>query len=74
MGHVSAGFKHCNHAAESRQSSRSLSDVRCLRDAVGVVFAIEAARAVAEAGGPSALDVINFQDEEGRFGSLTGSS
>ena len=41
-----------------------------LDGALGVVFALEAARAVAEAGGPAAIDVVNFQDEEGRFGSL----
>ena len=44
-----------------------------LDGALGVVFALEASRAVQEAGGPNAIDVINFQDEEGRFGALTGS-
>jgi N-carbamoyl-L-amino-acid hydrolase len=45
-----------------------------LDGALGVVYALEAARALAEAGGPSAIDVVNWQDEEGRFGSLVGSS
>ena len=45
-----------------------------LDGALGVVYALEAARALRDAGGPAAIDVVNFQDEEGRFGSLTGSS
>lgn len=45
-----------------------------LDGALGVIYALEAARALRDAGGPSAIDVINFQDEEGRFGSLVGSS
>jgi N-carbamoyl-L-amino-acid hydrolase len=45
-----------------------------LDGALGVIYALEAARALAEAGGPSAIDVVNWQDEEGRFGSLVGSS
>ena len=45
-----------------------------LDGALGVVYALEAARALSEAGSPAAIDVVNFQDEEGRFGSLTGSS
>ena len=45
-----------------------------LDGALGMVFGLEACRAVAEAGGPAVLDLINFQDEEGRFGSLVGSS
>ena len=44
------------------------------RRGAGVIYALEAARAVAEAGLPPAIDVINFQDEEGRFGVLTASS
>ena len=45
-----------------------------LDGALGVVYALEACRAVAEAGGPAVLDLVNFQDEEGRFGSLVGST
>jgi len=45
-----------------------------LDGALGVVFALEAARAVAEAGVPAAIDVIKFQDEEALFGSLVGST
>jgi N-carbamoyl-L-amino-acid hydrolase len=44
-----------------------------LDGALGVVFALEAARAVAEAGGPGGVDVIAFADEEGHFGSFLGS-
>ena len=44
-----------------------------LDGALGVVAALEVARAAFEAGGP-AISVVSFQDEEGRFGGLTGSS
>lgn len=44
-----------------------------LDGALGVIAALEVARAAREAGGP-AISVVSFQDEEGRFGGLTGSS
>lgn len=44
-----------------------------LDGALGVVMALEIARATAEAGGPP-VSVVNFQDEEGRFGVTTGSA
>lgn len=44
-----------------------------LDGALGVIVALEVARAAKEAGGPP-VSVVNFQDEEGRFGALTGSS
>ena len=44
-----------------------------LDGALGVVAGLEVARAAREAGGP-AVSVVSFQDEEGRFGGLTGSS
>ena len=46
-----------------------------LDGALGVIYALEAARAVAEAGGPGGVDVIAFADEEGHFsgGSFLGS-
>ncbi|WP_395172766.1 hydantoinase/carbamoylase family amidase [Roseibium alexandrii] len=40
---------------------------------LGVIAALEIARAAKEPGGPP-VSVVNFQDEEGRFGALTGSS
>lgn len=43
-----------------------------LDGALGVVAGLEIARAAKEDGGP-AISVVNFQDEEGRFGILTGS-
>ncbi|MCY6382085.1 hydantoinase/carbamoylase family amidase [Hoeflea prorocentri] len=43
-----------------------------LDGAFGVIAALEAARASIEAGGPP-IAVVSFQDEEGRFGALTGS-
>ncbi|MCH2165256.1 MAG: hydantoinase/carbamoylase family amidase [Marinovum sp.] len=43
-----------------------------LDGALGVMAALEIARAAQEAGGP-AISVVNFQDEEGRFGVTTGS-
>ncbi|MEM6489355.1 MAG: hydantoinase/carbamoylase family amidase, partial [Pseudomonadota bacterium] len=44
-----------------------------LDGALGVVYALEAARAVHEAGGPGGVDVIAFADEEGHFGHFLGS-
>ncbi len=44
-----------------------------LDGALGVVAALEVARASREAGGPP-VSVVSFSDEEGRFGVTTGSS
>ncbi|MEM9393763.1 MAG: hydantoinase/carbamoylase family amidase [Pseudomonadota bacterium] len=44
-----------------------------LDGALGVIAALEVARASAEQGGPP-ISVVSFQDEEGKFGALTGSS
>ncbi|MBR9842874.1 MAG: hydantoinase/carbamoylase family amidase [Rhodobacteraceae bacterium] len=44
-----------------------------LDGALGVMAALEVARAAREAGGP-AVSVVSFQDEEGRFGVTTGST
>ncbi|MFK7754212.1 MAG: hydantoinase/carbamoylase family amidase [Sedimentitalea sp.] len=44
-----------------------------LDGALGVIAGLEVARAALENGGP-AVSVVSFQDEEGRFGGLTGSS
>ena len=44
-----------------------------LDGALGVVAALEVARASRESGGP-AVSVVSFQDEEGRFGVTTGSA
>lgn len=44
-----------------------------LDGALGVIAALEVARASREAGGPP-MSIVSFQDEEGRFGALTGSS
>jgi N-carbamoyl-L-amino-acid hydrolase len=44
-----------------------------LDGALGVVAALEVARAAREGGGP-AISVVSFQDEEGRFGVTTGSA
>ena len=43
-----------------------------LDGAYGVIAALEVSRASSEAGGP-AVAAVSFQDEEGRFGALTGS-
>ena len=44
-----------------------------LDGALGVVAGLEVARASRESGGPP-VSVVSFQDEEGRYGGLTGSS
>lgn len=43
-----------------------------LDGALGVIAALEIARAAKEVGGPP-VSVVSFQDEEGRFGTCTGS-
>ncbi|WP_306047099.1 hydantoinase/carbamoylase family amidase [Nioella sp. MMSF_3534] len=43
-----------------------------LDGALGVIMGLEVARASREAGGP-AISCVSFQDEEGRYGALTGS-
>ncbi len=44
-----------------------------LDGALGVIAALEVARASVEAGGPQ-VSVVSFEDEEGRFGVTTGSA
>jgi len=44
-----------------------------LDGALGVIAALEVARAAREAGGPP-ISVVSFEDEEGRFGVTTGSA
>ena len=44
-----------------------------LDGALGCVYALEAARALQEAGGDAGVDVVVFADEEGHFGSFLGS-
>jgi beta-ureidopropionase / N-carbamoyl-L-amino-acid hydrolase len=44
-----------------------------LDGALGCVYALEASRAMKEAGGGAGVDVVVFADEEGHFGSFLGS-
>jgi N-carbamoyl-L-amino-acid hydrolase len=44
-----------------------------LYGALGCVYALEAARAIREAGGDGGVDVVVFCDEEGHYGSFLGS-
>jgi len=44
-----------------------------LDGALGCVYALEAARAIHEAGGDTGVDVVVFCDEEGHYGSFLGS-
>jgi N-carbamoyl-L-amino-acid hydrolase len=44
-----------------------------LDGALGCVYALEASRAIREAGGDIGVDVVVFADEEGHFGSFLGS-
>ena len=44
-----------------------------LDGALGCVYALEAARAIQEAGGDTGVDVVVFCDEEGHYGSFLGS-
>jgi N-carbamoyl-L-amino-acid hydrolase len=44
-----------------------------LDGALGCVYALEASRAIREAGGDTGVDVVVFVDEEGHYGSFLGS-
>jgi len=44
-----------------------------LDGALGCIYALEASRAIKEAGGGTGVDVVVFADEEGHFGSFLGS-
>ncbi len=44
-----------------------------LDGALGCIYALEASRAIKEAGGDTGVDVVVFCDEEGHFGSFLGS-
>jgi len=44
-----------------------------LDGALGCIYALEASRAIREAGGDAGVDVVVFCDEEGHFGSFLGS-
>ncbi len=44
-----------------------------LDGALGCIYALEASRAIREAGGDTGVDVVVFCDEEGHFGSFLGS-
>ena len=50
-----------NRAYSRPPTSRPPTEGGWLDGALGVCYALEAARAIQEAGGPSAVDVINFQ-------------
>ena len=51
----------------------SQNEAGWLDGALGCIYALEAARAIHEAGGDTGVDVVVFADEEGHFGSFLGS-
>ena len=53
--------------------SESQNHAGWLDGALGVIYGLEVARAVHAAGGPGAVDVVSFADEEGHYGAFTGS-
>jgi N-carbamoyl-L-amino-acid hydrolase len=57
----------------SGSHSESQNQAGWLDGALGVIYALEASRAIAESGGGGGVDVIAFFDEEGHFGSYLGS-
>lgn len=57
----------------SGSHSESQNQAGRLDGALGVIYALEASRAIAESGGGGGVDVIAFFDEEGHFGSYLGS-
>jgi len=51
----------------------SQNEAGWLDGALGCIYALEASRAINEAGGDIGVDVVVFADEEGHFGSFLGS-
>jgi len=51
----------------------SQNEAGWLDGALGCIYALEASRAIREAGGGTGVDVVVFADEEGHFGSFLGS-
>jgi N-carbamoyl-L-amino-acid hydrolase len=73
IGNILGKSKAVGAKALSGSHLESQNHAGWLDGALGCVYALEAARAIHEAGGDTGVDVVVFCDEEGHFGSFLGS-
>jgi beta-ureidopropionase / N-carbamoyl-L-amino-acid hydrolase len=73
IGNVFGKSAATGRKALSGSHIESQNQAGWLDGALGVIFALEASRAIGEAGGDIGVDAIAFFDEEGHFGSYLGS-
>ena len=73
IGNILGKSKASGAKALSGSHLESQNHAGWLDGALGCVYALEAARAIHEAGGDTGVDVVVFCDEEGHFGSFLGS-
>src|SRR4029077_12370262 len=73
IGNILGKSKATGAKALSGSHLESQNQAGWLDGALGCVYALEASRAIREAGGHTRGDVVVFCDEEGHFGSFLGS-
>src|ERR1044072_7935572 len=73
VGNILGKSKAAGAKALSGSHLESQNHAGWLDGPPGCVCALEAARAIKEAGGDAGVDVVVFADEEGHFGSFLGS-
>src|ERR1700754_1700235 len=73
IGNILGKSKASGAKALSGSHLESQNEAGWLDGALGCVYALEASRAIKEAGGNTGVDVVVFADEEGHFGSFLGS-
>ena len=73
IGNILGKSKARGRKVLSGSHLKSQNHAGWLDGALGCVYALEAARAIHEAGGDTGVDVVVFCDEEGHFGSFLGS-
>ena len=73
IGNILGKSKATGAKALSGSHLESQNHAGWLDGPLGCVYALEASRAIKEAGGDAGVDVVVFCDEEGHFGSFLGS-
>ncbi len=73
IGNILGKSPAAGRKALSGSHLESQNEAGWLDGALGCIYALEASRAIKEAGGDTGVDVVVFADEEGHFGSFLGS-
>ena len=73
IGNILGKSPASGRKALSGSHLESQNEAGWLDGALGCIYALEASRAIKEAGGDTGVDVVVFADEEGHFGSFLGS-